>query len=490
MSYVKPKKKFGLGGAIKDTVTGVGDYALGMLGAPDVIKDYHYDDTKIGRGFGKVNNKIGPYASIVGQTALNFVAPGAGTAVVGLGRQINSMSNPIPNDNLLANPQAQSAISGVLGQGLQTLAGGGGAPSMGKGGAIPGTKINVEEKELQVNKHGAIIRDFGKSVPPHPATGTDPAGDVAATPGNVIIPKNKRREFMSASIDKRREMAKEFSKKKPELVYGSGGGIPEQYGNFMAPLDTGTPTITNPRGSITAPNIDLSGSLIKSTGVGEEPGDYYAYGSGKDYAAMAGKAMPYVDNIANIALTFARPKVPKPELMDGVVLNNRLNVTDRLNSVNRTSKAAMESIAGNTNSGQILRNAALQNRANTVAAKDNIYADASRYKAEMDNKNKLINSEIDKYNKSLKNDYNLKEFAAKDDKVTEIGRNISNASLDAQGQMKDAALMDADVQKVSIASKLWDSGIDKRNFYTYYSTLPQHLKDKLIELRPELKGKI
>ncbi len=72
-----------------------------------------------------------------------------------------------------------------------------------QGGMTPTSSINIEGNELMVNPQGTITRDF-KNYPPHPASGTNPMGDVQVPQGSTIIPRNRRKYYQESARDTRR----------------------------------------------------------------------------------------------------------------------------------------------------------------------------------------------------------------------------------------------------------------------------------------------
>lgn len=93
-----------------------------------------------------------------------------------------------------------------------------------QGGQVNSQLINVEGQELEVDPQGNIVKDF-KNKPPHPIQGINPDGNIMATEGNIIIPKNLRKSYLTADRMKRKSILASLSMLNPTQMYGNGGTI-------------------------------------------------------------------------------------------------------------------------------------------------------------------------------------------------------------------------------------------------------------------------
>lgn len=137
----------GLGKGLWEGVKGIGDFGLGLVGAPDVIKDTFVDRSKFLSG---ANNVLGG----LGRTALDMFVPGAGTALGLVGGAINPQQqaaheaheamgmgfdpsqfgfNPMQGMNNGFNPLS---LIGSGGGGMFPTPQMGGMPQMGGGGGF------------------------------------------------------------------------------------------------------------------------------------------------------------------------------------------------------------------------------------------------------------------------------------------------------------------------------------------------------------------
>lgn len=187
------------------------------------------------------------------------------------------------------------------------------------------------------------------------------------------------------------------------------------------------------------------------------------------------KYAPYVDNLVNLGVTLATPKIPKPNMIPNVHLDDRYAVEPRLNSIERNKDAAMSTIAGRTNSGSVLRANALQAEANAEVMKQQVYADRNNFQSGIRNQEALANNQVAANNTQLANQYETNRMLRKDDIGKRLSDNAANAALDAQGQNRDKLLAKADVDKVLILSNLWDKGIDS-DFRSFYAGMTPELQ--------------
>ena len=166
----KPEKAFlgklvrGIGKGIFEGVKGIGDFGLGLIGAPDIIDNSFVDRSKF---LSKANNVLG----VAGRGILDTVAPGAGSLLGGLGSSLNQLGIPnqqMPTVAFGTMPGVQNLFGGF---GNQNFLGGGSdmsflQNSMPLFGASP-TFTGGSMNPLSMLSFGGLFADGGavKSIP-------------------------------------------------------------------------------------------------------------------------------------------------------------------------------------------------------------------------------------------------------------------------------------------------------------------------------------
>jgi hypothetical protein len=462
--------------------------------------------TEFGQKVGDMSEKhLQPVGAGVSRVAMDIAAPGVGTAVHTAGGAITkSVNSKDIKEEVLPNTQY------ALPYGYED------------GGEVDSTIINIERDELEV-KNGKVVRDF-KNKPPHPEAGLDPRGNVVAEIGNVIIPADMREKYLKGSSIERRTIERNLSNKNNGMKKAEGGGIfpdqeqavlneynlwlkqnyPQQYktnqwgnpdryreqyynhlmtnnkpetaGAFKTIKPYGNvqpvPMSTNPYvlgGNQPAPKVtDLSG-LGGTAGsmdpMGSTAGPATVGGGSK--RSIGSYAAPFIDNIANGVLTAFTPKIPKPEYVDNVNLDKRLNIQPALTNVDVERKSALGDVANRTASGSVYRAAASNIYAKGQGMKNQLYGQAAQHASNMTNQEIMTNLDIERGNKAVRNDYEMKKILRKDDIHKRISDNFVNASMDIQGMQFDKNMTNADVEKIRILSKVMDPEMFKRNFPQY-----------------------
>ena len=186
----------GVTGIIGDTAKTAIDYSIAApvaaLTGKSLTDNMGWEyQSKVGKKVGEPLNKF--YSGVqkaIAPALVNTVAPGSGAAVSALQEAtpgiIDSVTNPEEDIN---SPQYAK-----------------------KGGQTLKALINVEKNELEVNpKTGAIVKDF-KDKPYHPENDDmiNLKGNTRAKLGNVIIPKNMRKEYLSSNQEGQMEIIHEL----------------------------------------------------------------------------------------------------------------------------------------------------------------------------------------------------------------------------------------------------------------------------------------
>jgi hypothetical protein len=347
------------------------------------------------------------------------------------------------------------------------------------GGQVFHPVINAEKNELVVKK-GMIKKDL-QGLPKHPVDGSlDPNGNIQAQTDDVVIPAYMRKEYMYGDIDKRKDLEKKVIKdQKSDKKFAQGGKVPfdpfsttdlqrdtlESFVPNNMPYVVGSSNITAqnlPSTPETNKNIVPVNMASKSSYIGfpqDQPNfkgtsamaiEPRVIEPGASFGDVAKMALPYVDNVANAVLTAMTPKIPKPELRPFVQLDKRLNIKPQITDLEATRRATMEDIAQRTGSSSVYRANAGNVFAKAQEEKNRLYAMKGNYEKEVSNKERLLNNEIDNQNRGTMNTFRQQEMLRKNDINEAISENFADASLNAQGQIKDKNLTSADIVKTAM----------------------------------------
>ena len=309
--------------AMKDTGLAIADTGLSGINQ-DFIKDSDYSNTgfgKIAKGYSNVVGGIshaaapmvagafgGPAASMAvsaaQQASKQFVKPDqerlqsttgqVGESVGSTAKIAGSFYNPMSAAEQA--PQMESAITqGIntgspygrssLGEGFYGRQGG--YVKMANGGQAGMVPINVEGGNFSEGsgpdaKKGELLVLNGKIIknyvgrPPHPAEGQNPMGDDDAPEGLIVIPKNRTKEYLEASIEKRKQIEKSLVSQqqdremKKSKQMGDGGyysfGMGDQgfaYGGVLRGGPNGNPETLRSMEDWGAPSAYKKGGWIQ-----------------------------------------------------------------------------------------------------------------------------------------------------------------------------------------------------------------------------------
>jgi hypothetical protein len=201
-----PKYKLKKGGVFDGSDAGaffgdagkaIADTTLSAAGLSNVIKDDAYKSESADSFI-----KGAKIAGTVSKAALPFAL-----SAVGVPAPITTAAQ-----GLIGNFNPEDETSGIQ--------------TMGKGGQSLKALINVEKNELEVNpKTGAIVKDF-KDKPYHPENDDmiNLKGNTRAKLGNVIIPKNMRKEYLSSNQEGQMEIIHELMEQTNESMKMQEGG--------------------------------------------------------------------------------------------------------------------------------------------------------------------------------------------------------------------------------------------------------------------------
>lgn len=189
---------------------------------------------------------------------------------------------------------------------------------------------------------------------------------------------------------------------------------------------------------------------------------------------------PYISNISN-ALTVL-PKVPTPNLRTSLGRPNLVDYEADVSDVDRT----IRSLNAGTNTGNQATTNAIRasNLATLLSERSRIRQSGKNANANILNRTREFNSEIEGQNVNILNDYQKANLERDLSQQQQRARNIANLSDKLQLAARDKRLYDLEERKLNTLPKFYeDTGVNKH--------FNDNLEEELKKLRPKaLGGKI
>ncbi len=298
-------------------------------------------------------------------------------------------------------------------------------------------------------------------------------GNTKAQSNNVIIPAYLRNKYLSSDLEKRKLLENQINSNNKKAQKFLNGGYIKKY-DSGGKIDT---FLDNENSDIYAPNyqnnkttIDPISNQNMFANYGQQNPNYLPTNNNQDNQNTLGKGLqyiaPYIDNITNAILTANTPQIPKPlpyQNYNNIQLKSNYDIRPQLNDANTSRKAIQDSIASKTNSGSVYRASANELYGQNQSIKNRLYNEKNLYEQEGQNKNTLINAEINQKNidrgnqyVDRMNQYNYQNMVRKDDIQSRISQNTANFTNDLQGQLRDNNLTQADIAKTAMIYKVYN----------------------------------
>jgi len=163
---------------------------------------------------------------------------------------------------------------------------------------------------------------------------------------------------------------------------------------------------------------------------------------GGGFGKFASGAAPYIDNAANLALTFMTPKTTKPSYLRNRQLKTKVNATPQLNSVDDAVSGASKTIMENSSNSNTARNNVASVRLKGANQKSKILADKENVENQLENRNTRFQQGIEDINGQKREGYNAQNIARQASINSAISSNFANVSDDliqAENNKKDEA---------------------------------------------------
>lgn len=210
------------------------------------------------------------------------------------------------------------------------------------------------------------------------------------------------------------------------------------------------------------------GTLTSEEIAVEEGGYGTPTNSGTNWANVAQKAVPYIDNLYNAYLTSKTPNIPTPSKrvalnQTAMPMQTNINVSPELNDANRSYQLLNKDINENTSNSVTARGNKLQAFASLLDNRNKVYGAKNRGETELQNQNSqniqqvnnanTVNKQnIDNTNLGLTDNYNYAKMQRASDINAMKSQNVSNAVNDVTKQIQDSNMANLDRERISVDS--------------------------------------
>ena len=237
------------------------------------------------------------------------------------------------------------------------------------------------------------------------------------------------------------------------------------------------PTINNPSeltnaiNSLTTPLQELKSNNLKLRDIEENTEENINLNNYKGFNLDTGSFVPYLDNVANLALTKKTPQIPIPTMLRAARLKTDFNINPQLSNINTELKGLYDNLDNNTNNSTITRSNKLAALANSIKASNELYGQKENIETDLKNKQSLNNQEVENVNIQKIDDYNFKKMLRKNDIQTRLSQNVMDSVNDTQFNKAQENLKDLDYKKLDLVNIMYQG-----NSAALRNTLPMQIE--------------
>ncbi len=199
-----------------------------------------------------------------------------------------------------------------------------------------------------------------------------------------------------------------------------------------------------------ASGMDINGLPKSSAAVAGGVDMAGAMGKAGQYGQMA---LPYIDNVVNALLPV--PELKAPMLTEAPRLNTTVDINPQIGQVNQQLRATQQGIDGSTNNAAVARANKVAAMVGTQGILGQLYAGKQQAESGLQNQQMSLNMQTNMSNAAATNQYRQQQYGAQVQRNEDLSANAANASMDAQGQLRDSKLREADVQKMKILAPIF-----------------------------------
>ena len=200
------------------------------------------------------------------------------------------------------------------------------------------------------------------------------------------------------------------------------------------------------------------------------------YATGGKFAKAMDLVAPFIDNIGNAILTSKTPKLAKPILQTPVSLNTDVNVNPELQEVQDAVESNTDFIKNNTSNSSVARALIGNTRLQGSRQKAGITSRKANIERELENRNTMINSNIEANNNAKLDNFNARNYERSADIQDRISQNIANVGDDIIGIRNNQKADAYNKERLDIARQMYQSDTTRRAMLNNPSEI-QALKD-------------
>lgn len=296
-------------------------------------------------------------------------------------------------------------------------------------------------------------------VGPKHSNGGVPIGDVEVEGGELI--KINPNNTMSVLSDRKKVLGYSPADKVKKCMYANL--VEEMFNTEMAkqevakmadggtlPWETfykATGASINTPFSTARPTSNVWESTKPVKNVGEDP----IYGDGVNPNKNKQSKLPYfIDNIANLATTLGTPNVQKPVLTPNVNLNTDVNVDPLIGNVKENERSAMRGINANISDSNVATALGIGVGNTATKSINDIRADEFNKESELQNKETMMNTQINMANNNLVNEYMNENTQRQLGINAGLNKNIENLTRDLIDIQDKKNLNKRDIDRVKL----------------------------------------
>ena len=202
-------------------------------------------------------------------------------------------------------------------------------------------------------------------------------------------------------------------------------------------------------------------------------------GEPSGFAKALEAGLPYLDNVVNAGLTLFTPKISKPTYIKPRKLETKVNVNDRINSVNNAVDSSTRFIADNTNNSTTARTAITAARLKGAGIKAGIYANKDNTETQLKNADIRNRQQIDSINAQKTDANNQLQTARQGEIQSRISANVANLADDAITKKNFDESKRYNNEQLAAVKSMFNNGVTTRT-----DVLLQNMLRKLQGLPP------